>query len=109
MPDALPAAQKDYRGYSSMTQAQVDTWLKRCDAADLQVHAHTNGDAATDMLITAVKNVRADRPRPDLRTTIVHAQTIREDQLDISAQHGLSPSFFPITYIFGAIAIGTCS
>lgn len=100
MPDALPTAQKGYRGYSSMTQAQVDTWLKRCDAADLQVHAHTNGDAATDMLITAVKNVRADKPRPDLRTTIVHAQTIREDQLDISAQHGLSPSFFPIHVYF---------
>jgi hypothetical protein len=47
-----------------------------------------------------VKNVRADKPRPDLRTTIVHAQTIREDQLDISAQHGLSPSFFPIHVYF---------
>ena len=100
VPDAIPAAQKDYRGYSSMTQAQVDTWIKRCDAADLQVHAHTNGDAATDMLIEAVKKARTDKPRPDLRTTIIHAQTMREDQLDFSAQHGLSPSFFPIHVYF---------
>ena len=90
----------DYRGYNSMTQEQVDTWLQRCDAAGIQIQAHTNGDAATDILIEAVKNVRGEKPRPDLRTTIIHAQTMRNDQLDFSAQHGLTPSFFPIHVYF---------
>lgn len=96
----LPVPGKGYRGYNSMTQEQVDGWVRRCDAAGIQMQVHTNGDAATDMLIKAVKNVRGDKPRPDLRTTIIHAQTMRDDQLDFSAQHGLTPSFFPIHVYF---------
>lgn len=96
----LPVPAEGYRGYNSMHQEQVDRWLQRCDAAGIQIQAHTNGDAATDMLIQAVKTVRADRPRPDLRTTLIHAQTMREDQLDFSAKQGLTPSFFPIHVYF---------
>jgi predicted amidohydrolase YtcJ len=89
-----------HRGYSNMTQEEVDTWLKRCDGANVQTQVHTNGDAATDMLIKAVEKVRGDKPRPELRTTIIHAQTMREDQLEFSAKHGLTPSFFPIHVYF---------
>ena len=89
-----------HRGYSNMTQEEIDTWLKRCDGANVQTQVHTNGDAATDMLIKAVKKVRGDKPRPELRTTIIHAQTMREDQLEFSAKHGLTPSFFPIHVYF---------
>ena len=96
----LPRPGEDYRGYSSMNQEQIEMWIKRCDDANLQIQAHTNGDAATDMLIEAVKKVRKDKPRPDLRTTIIHAQTMRDDQLDFSAEHGLTPSFFPIHVYF---------
>jgi predicted amidohydrolase YtcJ len=85
-----------HRGYANMTQEEVDTWLQRCDAADVQLQVHTNGDAATDMLLKAVESVRGANARPELRTTIIHAQTMREDQLDVSARHGLTPSFFPI-------------
>jgi hypothetical protein len=99
-PSAHPKPGGDYRGYSNMTQEEVETWLARCDAADVQVQAHTNGDGATDLLIAAVDKVRGDKPRPDLRTTIVHAQTMREDQLDVAAKHGLTPSFFPIHVYF---------
>jgi predicted amidohydrolase YtcJ len=89
-----------HRGYASMTQEQIDRWVKRCDDHDLQLQVHTNGDAATDMLIKAVEKARADKPRPDLRTTIIHAQTMRDDQLDFSAKQGLTPSFFPIHVYF---------
>ncbi len=95
---AKPA--EGHRGYSNMTQEEVDGWLKRCDDANVQTQIHTNGDAATDMLVKAVEKVRGDRPRPDLRTTIIHAQTMREDQLDFAARHGLTPSFFPIHVYF---------
>jgi predicted amidohydrolase YtcJ len=96
----MPAPGEDHRGYPSMTQEQVDTWVRRCDGAGIQIQAHTNGDAATDMLIAAVKKSRPDKPRPELRTTIIHAQTMREDQLDFAAEHGLTPSFFPIHVYF---------
>ena len=92
--------EEGHRGYSNMTQEEVETWIKRCDAADVQMQIHTNGDGATDMLVKAVETVRGDKPRPDLRTTIIHAQTMREDQLDFAAKHGLTPSFFPIHVYF---------
>jgi predicted amidohydrolase YtcJ len=99
-PDAHAKSEGDYRGYSNMTREEVETWLKRCDDADVQIQAHTNGDGATDILVEAVENVRGDKPRADLRTTIIHAQTMREDQLDFAAKQGLTPSFFPIHVYF---------
>jgi predicted amidohydrolase YtcJ len=98
--DKEEKSSKGHVGYASMTQEQIDHWVKRCDDHDLQMQVHTNGDAATDMLIKAVEKVRAKKPRPDLRTTIIHAQTMRNDQLDFSSKHGLTPSFFPIHVYF---------
>jgi predicted amidohydrolase YtcJ len=100
-PSGSPAQPDEgHRGYSNMTQEEIDTWLERCDASNVQTQVHTNGDAATDMLIKAVEKVRGDKPRPDLRTTIIHAQAMRYDQLDFAAKHGLTPSFFPIHVYF---------
>lgn len=83
-----------------MTQEQVEHWVRRCDDNGIQIQAHTNGDAATDMLLDAVQKIRAEKPRPDLRTTIIHAQMMRDDQLDVAARHGLTPSFFPVHVYF---------
>ena len=87
---------RGYRGYASMTLDEVVTSLRMADEAGVPILAHTNGDAATDTLLEAVEQVRGDQPRPDLRSVIIHAQTMREDQLDVAAAHGLVPSFFPI-------------
>ncbi|WP_052050434.1 amidohydrolase [Leptolyngbya sp. KIOST-1] len=85
-----------YRGYPSMEVEDLAGWVERCDARGVPMLVHTNGDAATDILIEAVAIARSAQPRPDLRTTIIHAQMIREDQLDVAAAQGLVPSFFPI-------------
>ncbi|KAA6184543.1 amidohydrolase family protein [Thiohalocapsa marina] len=91
---------QDFRGYANMTQEQLVSWISRCDASGIQFQAHTNGDAATDMLLKAVETVRKDKPRPDLRSTVIHAQTMRDDQLDTLARQGMTPSFFPIHVYF---------
>ena len=91
-----PTPESDYRGYPNMTLEEVVKWVRAADEAGIPFFAHTNGDAATDMLIQAVTQVRKDRPRPDLRSVIIHAQTMRDDQLNFAANQGLVPSFFPI-------------
>jgi predicted amidohydrolase YtcJ len=53
--------------------------------------AHANGDAAADMLINAV---RAAGFNSDHRTVMIHAQTVREDQLTDMKTLGMIPSFF---------------
>ncbi len=99
-PGAVAGSGAGFRGYATMTQEQVERWVRRCDDNGIQIQAHTNGDAATDMLLDAVQEVRAEKPRPDLRTTIIHAQMMRDDQLDVAARHGLTPSFFPVHVYF---------
>lgn len=85
-----------HRGYANMTLDETVKYMRLADKAGVPVLAHTNGDAATDLLIEAVRQVRGEQPRPDLRTVIIHAQTMREDQLNFAANNGLVPSFFPI-------------
>lgn len=83
-----------YRGSFNMQPEEIRGWVQRCDDNNIPFLAHTNGDAATDMLIDAIQQVRQS-PRQDLRTVIIHAQTIRDDQLDFAAQQGIIPSLFP--------------
>lgn len=79
---------------------EMEKWIKDCDAHDVRLHVHCNGDAAADILLNAIEKIRGDKPRPDLRTVIVHAQMLREDQLDIVKKHGMVPSFFPVHISF---------
>ena len=88
------------RGYPGMSQQQIDSWVHTADTHGFPLLVHCNGDAAIDMLMQAVTKSRGDWPRPDLRTTIIHAQTIRDDQLNFAASHGLVTSYFPIHVVF---------
>jgi predicted amidohydrolase YtcJ len=93
----LPQAQGgDYRGYPTFeSQDEVTSWLKKAYEKGWPVQCHTNGDAATDMLIAAVREAEAAYPGEDRRVVIVHAQTMRDEQLDAAAELGMSPTFFP--------------
>ena len=97
--DVLPLPQAeggDYRGYPTFeSQQEITGWLKKAYAKGWSVQCHTNGDAATDMLIAAVREAEVAYPGQDRRVVIVHAQTMREDQLDAAAELGMSPTFFP--------------
>src|SRR5207247_8614362 len=60
-----------------------------------QVLAHANGDAAIGMVIGAARAAEESHPGGDRRTTIIHAQTIREEKLDEVKELGLYVSLFP--------------
>ncbi len=84
----------DYRGYPIFPQQFVDAALARFLPAGIPVLAHANGDAAEDMLIEAVAKAVALAPSADHRTVVIHAQTLREDQLDRMRELRMIPSFF---------------
>lgn len=95
--DAPEALQPNADGViPNVNPAEMERWLRDCDEHNVRLHVHCNGDAAADMLLSAIEKVRGDKPRPDLRTVIVHSQMIREDQLDIVKKHGMICSFFPV-------------
>jgi len=81
----------DYRGYPAIPQARVDELISFYLEQKIPVIAHANGDAAADMLINAVRDAR---PAHDHRTVMIHAQTVREDQLTLMKALGMIPSYF---------------
>jgi predicted amidohydrolase YtcJ len=64
--------------------------LKKAYEHDAQVMVHCNGDASIDMLLAAHRAAGAPRDR---RTTVIHSQFVRRDQLDQYVQLGISPCF----------------
>jgi predicted amidohydrolase YtcJ len=85
-----------YRGYPMIeSQDEVDTQVMDAYRNNWPLLCHTNGDAATDMLLSAVQKAENAYPGKDRRTVIIHAQTMREDQLGLAAKLGMIPSFFP--------------
>jgi predicted amidohydrolase YtcJ len=60
---------------------------------NLQLIVHCNGDAAIDMLLDAHAANAKDR-KADLRTTIIHSQFVRKDQLQLYVDYKIMASFF---------------
>lgn len=89
-----------YRGYPihppESVNAMVDYYLN----AEIPVLAHANGDAAATLLIDAVAAHLGERSERDHRTVMIHAQTVRSDQLDDIARLGIVPSYFSAHVFF---------
>ena len=80
-----------YKGYPLMPQSEVSKWVKEYAELKIPIMAHANGDAAADMLIEAVEQANMNS---DHRTIMIHAQTVREDQLDQMRELKIIPSYF---------------
>ncbi len=92
-----------YRGYASVEQAQVDDAVAWAYANDVQLLVHANGESAQDMLIAAIDAAgKTYGHDADRRTTLIHGQFAREDQVDAYKRLGVIPSFFPMhTFYWG--------
>lgn len=88
-----PGQEADYRGYPTLPQEAVDGLVARYIADGVPMLVHCNGDAAAQMLIDAVARASESRAG-DHRTVMIHAQTVREDQLDRMKTLGIMPSYF---------------
>ena len=56
--------------------------------------AHANGDEAIELMIDGIEESLSGEEMPDHRSVIIHAQLIREDQLDRVKQLGIVPSYY---------------
>ncbi len=82
---------ESYKGYPLIPQSEVSKWVKKYAELNIPIMAHANGDAAADMLIKAVNDAEITS---DHRTIMIHAQTVREDQLDQMEELKIIPSYF---------------
>jgi predicted amidohydrolase YtcJ len=92
----------DYKAYPSVTQEELDRWFDLAWRNNLQLLVHCNGDAAADQMLHAARKAIAQHGRKDLRPVMIHAQFVRQDQLDAMVALGITPSFFSgHTYYWG--------
>jgi predicted amidohydrolase YtcJ len=91
-----------FRGYPRIERDELIRKVGVFHAAGWQVAVHGNGDAAIDDILDAFESAQRSHPRADSRPIIVHAQTMRPDQLARARTLGVIPSFFALhTYYWG--------
>ena len=92
----------DYRGYPIYERDELTSHINALHEAGHQIHIHVNGDGAGDDVLHAFEVAQDRHPRTDHRHTIIHGQTLRDDQLDKMASLGLTVSFFSYhVYVWG--------
>ncbi len=91
-----------YHGHPTMPVQALHKAILDYHRAGYQLAIHGNGDAAIQSIIDGLTIAQQDTPRPDARHLIVHAQTIRQSQLDTLAAIKVGVSFFPShTFFWG--------
>jgi predicted amidohydrolase YtcJ len=71
----------------------VETFLP-FHLAGLQLHIHTNGDEATELVLDAIETILNRHPRSDHRHTLQHCQMADRRQLERAARLGMCVNFF---------------
>ena len=85
--------EKEYKGYPAKTKEEVEESIKKAIADNLQLLAHCNGDAAAEQFIQACEEIPVEKIK-SIRPVMIHAQTVRKDQLKRMKKLGMIPSFF---------------
>jgi predicted amidohydrolase YtcJ len=89
--EGLPDSPADYRGYSRIEPAEYSRLASALLANRVPILVHANGDAAIDAMLDGIEKAE---PGLDHRSVIIHAQLMRQDQIERAATLGAVPSFF---------------
>ncbi len=91
-----------YEGYPIMDDDKATGFVETAFQNKWQILCHTNGDAAIDQYIKAVDQAEKIYNYPDHRTVIIHAQTLRKDQIPDLKRLNIYASLFPMhTFYWG--------
>lgn len=90
---------ENYKGYASMKTRDVDQIIRQAFAQNVQLLAHANGDAAADQMLTAIAQANTLEGPADRRPVMIHAQTVRPDQIALMKTENVIPSYF-VTHTF---------
>lgn len=94
--------QKNYAGFPAMPSSVLNQLVEQYHQEGFNLAVHSNGDAAIDDVLDAIESAQKLHPRPDARHIIVHAQTVRQDQIRRMEALNVSASFFVThTYYWG--------
>lgn len=83
-----------YHGYPAMPDAKALEYFTRAASKGWQIVCHANGDAAIDQCLNSIEASQKLHPNPDHRSVVIHAQTMRADQVLRMKALGALPTFF---------------
>lgn len=88
--------ESEYYGYPTISDKTAHLRVGAALDEGLQVMAHCNGDAASEQFLSAFEEEAERRGLlgRDLRPVMIHAQTVRYDQLERMKRLGMMASFF---------------
>ena len=96
-----PGGETNWRGEPTFPEATVQGMVKKVYDLGLPLNLHANGDAAIDMFLKAHETAAAGSLDKERRTTVIHSQFVRRDQLDKYVQYKIIPSLYTEhTYYF---------
>jgi predicted amidohydrolase YtcJ len=91
-----------YSGYPAASSKDVIDAVDWAFTNNVQILTHTNGEAAGDLLIAAIRAATEKHGGSDRRAVLVHGQFQREDQADAYKELNVFPSLFPMhTFYWG--------
>ncbi len=91
-----------WAGYSAASAEQTQDAVRWAYENDIQIITHSNGEGASDMLISAIGAAQEEFGQKPLRPVLIHGQFLREDQVDSYQRLGVFPSVFPMhTFYWG--------
>jgi predicted amidohydrolase YtcJ len=104
-PYILPpdGAGKDYKGYPAIPDdVNVQEIVDMAYENNWQLLTHANGDAAIDQMIRSIGQASKKYGNDNRRSTLIHGQYLRYDQIDSLAKYKIIPSLFPMhTFYWG--------
>ena len=97
-----PGVDSSYVAYPSYDPDAYRSRIRGLINRGTPVLAHANGDEAIELMVDGIGNALAGSAIPDHRSTIIHAQLIRPDQLDRVKDLGIIPSYYAVhPYFWG--------
>lgn len=89
-----PGGEENWRGEPSFPPEVYNKFVKLAYDNGLHVLSHCNGDAAIDMLLAGHEYAAADNLDAERRTTVIHSQFVRPDQLEKYVKYKFMVSFY---------------
>lgn len=100
--DPVGAYEPGYLGYPAVSNEQVIEAVDWAFDNDIQILVHSNGEAASDLLLASIDSATIKYGPADRRPVLIHGQFLREDQVDTMKRLNVFPSLFPMhTFYWG--------
>ncbi len=87
-------AEEGYVAYPTSDPVKYKATAKTLLQAGVPIIVHCNGDAAIDLMLDSVEEAFKGQDIPDHRSVIIHAQLMRQDQLERAKKLKVIPSFY---------------